>query len=75
MFVINCVELNLFHQLNKVWKLHGDDAVGLEGDFHPGHEVVQVGNMGQHVVADDQICLFSLGDQVPCRAGAEEAGQ
>ena len=47
--------------------------VGLSSDLHPGHEVVQIGHVGQHVVADEQVGLFALGGQCPCGVGAEEA--
>ena len=53
--------------------------VGLEHDFHPGHEVVQIGNVRQHVVADEEIGLFALRGQVscacPCRRSRSESAR
>ncbi len=37
---------------------------GASSDLHPGHEVVEVGHLGQDVVADQQVGLLSPPDEL-----------
>ena len=60
MLVVDGVELVALHQAREVRELHGDHARGCEQRAQAGHEVVQVRDVGQDVVADDQIGLPML---------------
>ena len=53
--VVDRVELVLRHQPLEVRKLQRDHAFRLQQERHAGDEVVEVGHLGQDVVADDQI--------------------
>ena len=57
MLVIDGVELVALHQLPQVRKLHRDHAVRGEQSFQSGDEVVEVGHMREHIVAEHQVCL------------------
>ena len=52
MLVINCVELIALNQPRQVGKLHRDDTAGGKQDLQAGDEVVEVGYLGEHVIAD-----------------------
>src|SRR2546430_15107473 len=60
-FMVNCVELILFHQPLKVGKFHGDYAVRLQQDLHSRNKIVQIGHLRELVVAKEQICLLAGG--------------
>ena len=53
--MIDRVELVLFDEPFEVRKLERDHAVGSQQICHSRCEVVQVGNLRQHVVTDDEI--------------------
>ena len=65
--VVDGVELVLLDEAREVRELHRDDAVGLQQLLDAGHEVVEVGYLGQHVVADHEVGA----DAVARRAGRE----
>ena len=71
--VIDRVELVLRHQSLEMRELQGDDAFRLEQAGHARDEVVEVGHLSQHVVADDQIRAFAFGDQRVRQLDAEES--
>src|SRR3990172_401964 len=70
--MINRIELVLIHQPHQMWKLHGNDAVGLEQDLHPAHEIVQPRYVGQHVVAHQEIGSYAFGYEFTSRLLSEE---
>ncbi len=53
--VVDRVPLVVGHEAHQVRELHRDDAAGLEQDLHAGDEVVEVGHVGEHVVAEQQV--------------------
>ena len=57
MLVIDRIEVVGFDELQEVRKFDRDAAVMLEKDAQAGNEVVDVGNMGQNIVAHDEIGL------------------
>src|SRR5690349_20121726 len=55
MFVIDRVELPLLNQAQQMWNLDREDSLGGQQTFQAGDEVIQVGNVGKHVVRGDEI--------------------
>ena len=64
--VVDRVELVLFDESREVRELHRDHTVGLQQQLDAGDEVVEVGDLGQHVVPDHQVGP----DAVARRAGS-----
>ena len=62
--MINRVKLIFQHQLDEMRKLHRDDTVSTQKDFHAFDKVVDVRNMGQNVVAQQKIGLDSFSNQL-----------
>ena len=60
MLVIDGVELHLRDELHQVRELEGNCSTGLEGRFQSPREVIDVGDVGIHVVASDQVGLPAL---------------
>ena len=55
MLVIDGVELRLLDQPEQVREFERDHAAGLERGLQPADEIVDVGNMGEDVVAADEV--------------------
>ena len=70
--MVDRVELVLRHQPLEMRELQRDHAFRREQPGHAGDEVVEVRDLGQHVVADDQIGAPALGDQRIGQGDAEE---
>ena len=70
--MVDGVELVLGDQPLEVRELERDHALGREQARHAGDEVVEVGHLGEHVVADDQVGLPALGAQRLGERDAEE---
>ena len=62
--VIDRVELALLDELHQMRKLQGDHAVRRQQLFQTRHEVVEVGHVGQDVVADEKICAPILVENI-----------
>ena len=60
MLMINRVELNLLNEPDQMGKFHRNGAAGFQRRFQPSHKIVEIGIVGQHIVADDQIRLSPL---------------
>ena len=60
MLMVDRVELGLLDELQHMRKLEADDAVRLEQYGKPGHKIIDVGNMGKHVVSDNKIGFASF---------------
>src|SRR6266536_2734141 len=73
--VVDGVELVALEQPGQVRELDGGDAAGREQDPHPGHEVVEVGDLGQDVVGDQQVGAPASGHQAPGQVDPEELGE
>jgi hypothetical protein len=43
--------------------------------LHPAHKVIEVGNLGENIVADDQVSFFSIGTHLRGKARAKEFDQ
>src|SRR5690348_75037 len=54
-FVVDRIELIFSDKVQDVGKLECDQSFGLEQALHARNEIVQVGDLGQHVVADNQV--------------------
>ena len=73
MLVIDGVELVLRHQPLEMGKFERDhDAFGLEQPHHAAGEVVEIGHLGEDVVADDQIGAPAVRRQLVGQRHAEE---
>jgi hypothetical protein len=70
--VVDGVELVLLDELLQVRELDGDNTLGPEQRGDASDEAVQVGHLGQDVVADDQVGHGPLADELRCELGAEE---
>ena len=75
MLVIDRVELDVLDQLEKMRKLDGHGAVGLQQQGDAGDKVIELRHMREHIVADDQIGLPALARQGPRQMLAEELDQ
>ena len=53
--MVDRVKLILFHQPEQMWKLQRQDSLRLQKDLHAGNEITKIGNLGEDVVADQQI--------------------
>ena len=73
--MIDRVELVLVDQPLEVRELQRDHAFGLQKLRHPGREVVEIGYLRQHIVADDQVGALALGGQLRCELAPEEVDQ
>ena len=67
MLMIDRVKLVLLDQALNMRKLERDHTVRGKQVRHPCSEVVEIGNLRQHVVADDEIGLPPLGDEALAR--------
>jgi hypothetical protein len=72
-FVIDRVELAMVDEVLHVRELQHRDAVVFEEPPDAGHEVVLVGDVREHVVADDDVGLDAVGDEFVGVFEAEEA--
>ena len=57
--VVDRVELVLRDQGRNMRKLQRHDALGLEDMLHAAQEIVDIGDLCQHVVGDDEVCLLA----------------
>ena len=73
--VIDGVELVLVDQRLEMRELERDDALRRQQMRHAGDEVVEVGHLRQHVVADDEVGGLAFGDEPLGEADAEELDQ
>src|SRR5690606_38836129 len=56
-FVIDGIELISFYQPQEVGEFHSDYTVGLQEHLHTAYQVIDIRNVGQHVVTDQQVGL------------------
>ena len=73
--MVDGVELVLRDQALQMRELERDDTLRLEQALHAGDEVVEVGHLRQHVVADDEVGLLALGGEPLGKRRAEELDQ
>ena len=71
--VVDGVELHALDQAQQVRELHRDRAARGEQVFHAADEVVDVGHVGQHVVAQQQVGLAVFAGDVGGGGPAHEA--
>ncbi len=74
--MIDRIELILLDEPLQMRKLHRDNAALLQQQLHPLHEVIDVRNMGQHIVTEQQVGLtvFSS-DRERCLLAEESHGR
>ena len=70
--MVDRIELVFLDQTLQMRKFECYDTFWLQKQANAGHEVVEIGNLRQHVVADDQIRLHAASDKVVCETRAEE---
>ncbi len=70
--MIDGVELVVLDELHQVRELHRDRAVRRQQLFHSGHEVVEIGDVSQDVVADQEIGGPAPASEVHGDGSAEE---
>src|SRR5690348_1988810 len=75
MLVVDRVELVLVHEAKQVWELDRKHTLRFQEQLHPGNEIAQVGNLGQNIVADEQVRLFALRRQFRPEFLAKEPDQ
>src|SRR6185312_13181598 len=75
MLVVDGVELTLRYQFHQVRKLDRDHTLGRQCHGQPGHKIVDVGHVGQHIVRHDQVCCPALAYELRCKVAAKEALQ
>ena len=73
--VIDGVELVEFDEFQEMGKLHRQHPLGLQCKLQAGDEVVDVGDVGENVVADQEVGLGAIGCQDLGGFGAEEPDQ
>ena len=71
--VVDRVELVFRHQARQMRKLHCDHAPRRKQHFDAADEVVDVGNVRQHVVAEEDICTSMLGSDFGRGLAPEES--
>jgi hypothetical protein len=74
-FVVDGVELVLLDELLQVRELDRDDALGPEQRGDARDKAVQIGHLGEDVVADDQVGHGPLARELRSQLGAEELGE
>ena len=72
MLVVDRVELPLLHQSQEVREFHGQNPVRGQQNFHARDEVVQIRDMGEDVVAGQEIRPDAFRHQLPGIGLAEE---
>src|SRR5215475_12746199 len=75
MLMVDRVELISLDQALEVRELQRDHAVALEKQRHSGNKIIEIGNLGKDIVADDKVGPFALGYQPFCKRQAEELHQ
>src|SRR5215470_11948792 len=75
MLMVDRVELISFDQALEVRELQRDHAVALEEQRHSGDKVIEIGNLGKDIVADDKVGPFALGYKPFCKRQPEELDQ
>ena len=72
MLVIDRVELVFLDQFFEVGEFQGHDAFRLQKAGDSGDEIIEIGNLGQDVVARNEIGAAPFGDELFGEADAEE---
>ena len=72
MLVVNRIELVLLHESIQMRKLHRDRAALAEQYLHARHEIIEIRNVREHIVAEQQVRLAVLGRDLTSGLLAEE---
>ena len=75
MLVVDRVELGILDQPRQMRELHRQDTVLRQQMREAGDEIVEIGNMGQHIVAEQKVRPGSLVPQRFCEVETEKCGQ
>ena len=70
--VVDRIELIFREQPLEMGKFERDDPLRRQHMLHPGNEVIEVGNLGEDVVADDEVCPPAFRDEPPSQRQPEE---
>ena len=60
MFMVDGVKLGILNQMHQMRELHSDGSLRLQYHSQSRYKAVDVRDVGQHVVADDQVVLSIL---------------
>ena len=66
MFMVDCIKLNPFNQIEKMWKLERDRTLRLQENIKAGNEVMDVRNMGKHICRVDEIRVSITSSNLFC---------
>ena len=72
--MVDRVELVLGNQPLEVRELQRDHAFRFQQPRHTRYEIVEIGNLSEHIVADDQVRALAFSDQVLGELDAEKLG-
>ena len=72
--VVDGVELDLVHEVEQVGELDAQPPLRFEDQGEAGHEVVEIGDVGEDVVGHDEVGGAAPPDQVGRRLSTEEGG-
>jgi len=53
--VVDCIKLTIVNKLHQMREFHRNDAGRLQSDFETGNKIIQIGDVGQDVVADENV--------------------
>src|SRR5215472_14881907 len=70
--VVDGIVLVLLHEAHEMRELQSRDSPRLQKDANAANEVIQVGDLGQNVVADDQVGRVPLGNHLAGGLASEE---
>ena len=73
--VVDGIELAMIDEFPHIRVLDSDETIILEEMRHPGHEAIQIGDVGENVVGDDDIGLLSLCPEARGEFGTKELGK
>src|ERR1700738_3768990 len=72
MLVIDGVELVLVNEPLKMGELERDHTIRSQQMHHSRSEIVEIGDLGEHIVANDEVCPPTLGHELLCELPAEK---
>ncbi len=73
--MIDGVKLIAFHQSHQMGKFQGDHALGLDECLHAAHEIADIWNLREYVVAQNQVGLGTPAHNLRCQLLAKELHQ
>src|SRR6266481_2160119 len=75
MLVVDGIEFIVLNQASQVGKLKRQDSKGFQQQLEAFNEIVDVRDLGQHIVADDQVRRFSPSSKFQRELRTEKTSQ